>query len=87
MKHNDAVRVEPRLLTVREAARYTCQTVSGFRTMIRRGQIPEHCIFRLPGRSGTNPKTGKPFPGRKVMIEKAELDRFLDSLRAKPESA
>jgi hypothetical protein len=80
MKHKEPP-VEPRLLTVRQAAAYIGQTASAFRTMIRRGQIPDTCVYRLPGRTGTNARTGKPHKGRKLLIEKAALDQFLDTLR------
>lgn len=73
--------VEPRFLTVPQLAAYMGESQSALRSMLKRSQIPAYCIFRMPGRTGTNPKTGKPFSGRKIRFEKAAIDKWLESLR------
>lgn len=87
MKQRVSVGLESRLLTVRQLAVYLGESESALRTMLKRNQIPASCILRMPGRAGTDPKTGKPFKGRKLRFEKAAIDDWLESCRQQAEPA
>ena len=75
--HDDPCPVEPRLLDLRQAAKYLSLSYWTLRDYVLAGRIRTVQLPALMPRDGARPGQSL----RRILIDRADLDRFVDELK------